>query len=240
MQDRSPATAESLSPTSEHYKRLWSEGERAMRTSACRPDSPPSEGDPRWGLSVVIPIDGEPRDRLLSELPGIRAACRTRHVHYAGDNLHCTVRSLEGYQETVPAEQVDYYAQQVAGAVADLPPLRLTLRGLSGSPGGVFACGYATSALPTLRNRLHQAARHRGALAVPGADADRVRDTAHVSMLVFQHPVVPEPALADYLAARRDLEYGGLDVTALALVRYRWRDSTIHMEELERVRLPGR
>jgi hypothetical protein len=235
MPDGPAAAIEADTSLDQTYARAWVEGAAAMRAGTCQPDTPPAEGDPRWGLSVVIGIDGEVRDRLATDLAAMRALCPDRHLVYLPEHLHCTVRSLEGYQDRVPAEQVDHYVEQLSTATADLPPLRLRVDGLGGSPGGVFALGYPTASLHTLRARLHEAACRTGPLSVAGSDARRVRNTAHVSMVVFGEPIRPEPRLADHVAERRDTTYGTVDVTALSLVRYRWADGTVRMRRLARI-----
>lgn len=207
------------------YRGTLAAAERALAAGTYHPDTPPVDGAPRWGISVVIRVDGPVRDRLARVLADLRALRRSPHLVYRPADLHCTVRSLEGHQRVIPPGRARRHADRIVEAAAGLPPLRLRVRGLGGSPGGLFACGYPTPALRTLRVRLGELAavdRATGAAGVPGGDADRIRDTAHVSLLVFAGPVVAEPELLGHLAAHQQTEFGVLDVGHLSVVRYDW------------------
>ncbi|MFJ8046265.1 2'-5' RNA ligase family protein [Kitasatospora sp. NPDC096147] len=221
-------------PLHAKYRDLSSAADRALRSAAHHPDPVPTDGDPRWGLSLVLRIEGEVRDALCAELAALAAARRAPHLVYAPEHLHSTVRSLEGFRDEVPPGLVDRYAALVREAVAGLPEIEIDFRGLGASEGGVFACGYAGPGLTELRERLRRA---RPASDRPGGDGDRVRDTAHVSLMVFRPPLVPEPGLADHVAARRDTAYGTVRVRSLSLVRYRPTADSAGLTELDRITL---
>ncbi|AUG80524.1 hypothetical protein CFP65_5842 [Kitasatospora sp. MMS16-BH015] len=229
-----PASPEALGET---YRSLWRVGERALREATHQPDGIPEHGSPRWGLSLVIRVTGAPREALAAELAVLAEHCAGPHLVYRPEDLHLTVRSVEGFADEVAEEHVDHYARQARRAVRGLGPLAVTLRGIGGSPGGLFACGYATPALQQLRHRLHADTPPGGYLGVPGGDARRIRDTAHASLVVYRPPVRPEAALADHVSAEADTEYGTLAVTALSLVRYRPTATRVAMEELARIGL---
>ncbi|BAJ27914.1 MULTISPECIES: hypothetical protein [Kitasatospora] len=225
-------------PLAEVYRELWRDGERALREASHQADGIPVHGSPRWGLSLVVRVDGAPGEALAAELAALAGLRSAPHLVYRPEHLHLTVRSVEGFADEVGERSVTHYADQARAAVQGLSGLAVTLRGLGGSPGGLFACGYPTPALRELRTRLHAAARSAGRPGVPGGDADRIRNTAHASLVVYRPPIVPEPALADHVAARAGTEFGTLAVTALSLVRYRPTATDVALEELARIGVP--
>jgi hypothetical protein len=217
------------------YDDLWSRTVVALRSASYHPQPVPAHGDPRWGLSVVVPIDGVVAQRLGCELRHLARLRNGGHIVYRPDSLHCTVRSLEGYQNHVAPAQVEEYVAQVRSAALSLAPLTLRLKGIGGSPAGLFARGYASPSLHELRLRLHRAAAVRGPLAVPSIDVQRVRNTAHVSLMVFRPPCRPEPALVGHVSDRTEVDYGELKVRELSLVAFEWTNGIIAVREFARV-----
>ncbi|BFU44726.1 2'-5' RNA ligase family protein [Krasilnikovia sp. MM14-A1004] len=219
------------------YERLWAAGDAALRSGTHVPDAIPVHGDPRWGLSVVLRIDGRSAERIVAELPGLAAAAAGPHLVYRAADLHCTIRSLEGFQDDVSQVQADRYADQLRRVSAGLGPLRVTFRGLGGAPGGIFVRGFPSAALWTLRERLHTDQLPHGPMAVPSVDVDRIRGTAHASLMVFRPPAVDETKLAEYVDARSSLPFGTVEAAGLSLVRYTPMPDAVSMQELARVPL---
>ncbi|WP_165449669.1 2'-5' RNA ligase family protein [Krasilnikovia cinnamomea] len=201
------------------------------------PDAIPVHGDPRWGLSVVLRVDDAVAERVAAELPGLADAGEAAHLVYRPEDLHCTIRSLEGFQDEVPQTQVDRYVDQLTRVAAGLGPVRVTYRGLGGAPGGVFVRGFPDAALWTLRERLHADQLPHGPFGVPSVDTGRIQATAHVSVVVFRPPAVDETKLAEYVGARTEQPFGTAEATSLSLVRYTPTASAVAMEELARVPL---
>lgn len=225
----------------EKYRRLRTSGDRLLRGGGYHADAIPSHGDPGWGLSVVIRIEGAVRTALGPELDRIAQLRRGGHLVYAPDHLHSTVRSLEGFQTEVSTGQVDHYVRPMRRAVAGLGPLAVEYRGLTGSERGILACGYPSDSLRMVRERLRQDYREdrSASSGVTGGDQDGIRDTAHTSLVVFREPAVEEPDLADYVQRRAEADLGRLEVRRLSLVRYRPTVDSVHLTELARVDLPG-
>lgn len=222
------------------YRAIGMSGQRALRDGTYVADPIPTPGDARWGLSFVLRIEGDVRSALRPELDALSALRRSPHLVYRPDHLHTTIRSLEGFHDHVAADQVEHFADQLRRAVRGLGQVRVAYSGLAGSPGGIFACGYPSQALGHLRERLHEAQLLSGPMAAPGSDAASIRDTAHVSLMVYRTPVVLEPALAEHLAAREHTPFGAMVVRALSLVRYRPTRDSVGLTELARIALPGR
>ncbi|MFC9123272.1 hypothetical protein ACFTXO_26315 [Streptomyces sp. NPDC057067] len=90
------------------FHAMWGDAEPALAEGTYNAGSLPRHGDPRWGLSLVGPIDGAIRDAIAQDLGPIAAALSPHHFTYLPGNLHSTVRSLEGYQDQVPQHQVAF------------------------------------------------------------------------------------------------------------------------------------
>uniref|UniRef100_A0AAU3H3X4 2'-5' RNA ligase family protein n=1 Tax=Streptomyces sp. NBC_01401 TaxID=2903854 RepID=A0AAU3H3X4_9ACTN len=221
------------------FRTMWGDAEAALAEGTYHADSVPRHGEPRWGLSLVVPIDGTIREAIAQDLSPIAAALSPHHFTYLPENLHSTVRSLEGYQGQVPQEQVDHYADLVETALKDCPPIEIELSGLSGSKGGLFVCGVPSAGLVRLRTRLHEAGAAEGPRAFASNDYTAMRDIAHVSVAVFQAPVVPEPSIADVVSARREKRYGTVRPTVLDLVRYDLAGGEITMSRLAGIGCTG-
>jgi hypothetical protein len=219
------------------YRSLWERTDDALRTATYDPDPQPAHGDARWGLSVVFPIDGFVLDALRPELDAMTRLRKSPHLVYAPDDLHSTVRSLEGFQDTVPAAQIEHYAEQLNRLTRGIGPIEVDYVGLSGTPSGIFVCGYPSPTLAELRERLHHDQLPTGPIGVRSVDAKRTRTTAHVSLVVFRPPLTDETNLAEYVSARAATRYGRLAVRSLSVVRYRPTADSVHMEELSRVAL---
>lgn len=214
------------------FRSMWGDAESALAEGAYNADPAPRHGDPRWGLSLVVPVDGAVRDAIAQDLGPIAAALSPHHFTYLPEHLHSTVRSLEGYQDQVPQEQVDHYADLVEAALEDCPPIEIELSGLGGSKGGLFVCGVPSDGLVRLRTRLHEAGAAAGPRAFVSNDYATMRDIAHVSVAVFRAPVVPEHAIAGVVSARRAKHYGTIRPAALDLVRYELAGGEITMSRL--------
>jgi hypothetical protein len=184
------------------YERLWAESSNCIVAGTYSPDPIPVQGDPRWGLSLVALVDWAAADMLAADLAGLAASLGSQHLVCTRGNLHLTIRSLEGFQNEVPDEQVQFYYEQTRLAVEDCGQLDVRLCGLGGSTGGIFVKGYPSAGVQNLRVRLDELAQSIGPQACRSNDYGAVRGTAHVSLAVFRAPATPEPRLADFVAAR--------------------------------------
>jgi 2'-5' RNA ligase len=216
----------------ERYDAMWNGARHHLSEGTYQGDRPPRDGDSRWGLSLVAKLTDEVAELLAEPLREVRRRQRGSHYVYPPDQLHVTVRSLEGYQRFIPAEVVDAYVAQIASLLSGLDSFKMAVRGLGATTAGVLARGHPDPTLGELRARLHEAARKSGPFQVPGADAERIRDIAHVSLNVLRPPGVPEPDLVALVEAARDVRYGSVHVAALSLVRYDWHVGSMTMTEV--------
>ncbi len=219
---------------------MWSKAREGLLTGSLVGDEAPAEGDPRWGLSLVAGVGGKVRVRLSRVLEEITACMRGGHFVYPVDYLHMTVRSLEGYQETVNPEVIRRYREQIENVLRHSKPFVVDVRGLSATGTGVFACGYGDAVLAELRANLHSAAIADGPFGVAGADAERVRDMAHVSLTVFRGIGEPEPELVALVDRARHQVFGTLRIAELSLVSYVWMDDALTMREIGKFDLAAR
>ncbi|WP_431036260.1 2'-5' RNA ligase family protein [Streptomyces sp. P6-2-1] len=237
MSEPMPRTADSWRTPglAAKFDAMWGDAEAALAEGTYRADPRPRHGDPRWGLSLVVPVRGAVGEAITRDLGPIAEALSPHHVTYLPENLHCTVRSLEGYQDEVPQDQVDHYADLVDTVLKSCPPIEIALRGLGGSRGGLFVCGVPGEGLVRLRTALHEAGAANGPRAFASNDYAAVRDIAHVSVAVFRTPVVPERSIAGVVSARRTKHYGTIRPSALDLVRYDLAGAEITMSRLATV-----
>ncbi len=218
------------------YAAMWKEAELALETGEYTPDTPPRHGEPRWGLSLVALVDGDVRARIEDDLMPISEALGTHHFVYSPENLHMTVRSLEGYQDEISEEQVEFYAEQATRALGASPAVEVVCRGLGGSRGGLFVRGYPSESLIHVRTVLHDCAERLGPRSFVSNDYRAMRDTAHISLAVFQEPAVPEPRIARVITERADKDYGVLRPASLALVGYTIAGGAITVNQIRTVR----
>lgn len=217
-----------------HYAREWDEGSKAFRDGTFHPDPVPRDGEPRFGLSFVVRAEGPFAERIAAESAAIASLCHGTHLNYVPRDLHMTVRSVEGFQDTVPQHQIDHYLGQFKRATQGLGPIEASFRGLGGSRGGLYVRGFPNAALLELRRRLRDARVPFGNLGPTGGDGDRYRDNAHVSLLVPREPV-PEPEVADYVDTRTDVDFGAISGNAVSLVVWRPDLRAANIEEIERL-----
>lgn len=221
----------------QEYERLWRVGRAALIHGTYRCDERPTDGTRRWGLSAVFELP-EPMCGLLErELETIRERSGNAHLYYQPNNFHITIRTLEGYRTFIPPEHVDHYVRQAKEAADGLVP-QIRLRGLCASDGGIFACGYANSDVDLMRRRLAIAAESYRSVGPPGVDDRRIRNTLHVSLMVFvgRRPAAL-PALAQSISERRTADFGSFAPRALRLVSYEWTADTVRMNQLASIPL---
>ncbi len=96
--------------------------------------------------------------------------------------------------------------------------------------------GYPNDSLMRVQTVLHECAERVGPQSFVSNNYRMMRDTAHISLAVFQEPAVPEPRLAQVITERIDKDYGALRPTSLALVGYTIADGAITVNQLRTVR----
>lgn len=140
---------------------------------------------------------------------------------YGSDDVHITVRSLEGFRGG-PLSQArrDELCAYVEASLAGASPFSLSMKGLAGGGDTVFACGYPNPELALLRDALHGRRDLIAGTGPAGPDASRVRDTAHASLMVFRDQAVAEPKVAGLLDDLHDVDLGDECVNELVLAEF--------------------
>ncbi|WP_123681047.1 hypothetical protein [Curtobacterium sp. PhB115] len=212
----------------EKYDTLWAAAHPRFEAGDLQPDREPVEGDPRWGISLVLLPPDRTARTLADAAEELGAAYDGAHHVYGEADLHLTVTSLEPYSSGADPSTIEHYVR-VVEASRDLLDVRVRLVGLGGSAAGVFVQGFDDDTLRPLRARMRAAAGdlHDGT-APPMAF---VRDTAHISLSVHRQ-ATPEPAAARLVEGLRRRDFGTMDGGRIALVCYRPRGGSMGIEVL--------
>jgi 2'-5' RNA ligase len=213
----------------------------ALRRNAVRPEPLPQPGDRRWGLSAILrPAPSSPAvSRAASIAEQIAAVAGQHHVLYGLEDLHVTVRSLEGFRVFEPGDDVvARYIDVVAREIRSMRPLPIHFDGVAPTLSGVIALSSTGSPkLSALRERLH---RDLAALApVPGPEARRPRRRTHMSLVLFTGPLADAEATAATLADLGDVDLGVARFDRLELVRYERTEQTVRIVPLWAAQLDG-
>lgn len=214
------------------YDVLWDQARRSLHEGTLRVDHAPVDGDPRWGLSLVLlppPHAAASVSAAAAELGSLYDGMH--HVYNAAD-LHLTVTSLEPYRDEIAQTTIEHYVDAVERH-RDLLHVHVQLVGLGGSPSGMFVQGFDDDTLAPIRRHMRQTAAdlHDG-VAPPMAF---VRDTSHISISVHRQ-AVPEPSAADYIQQHRRTQFGDMAEATVALARYRASKDSMSIEVLHTVR----
>lgn len=214
------------------YDVLWDEARRSLHEGTLRVDHAPVDGDPRWGLSLVLLPPADVAESMSAAAAALgRLYGGTHHVYSAAD-LHLTVMSLEPYRDEISQATIKHYVDAVE-RLRDLLHVSVRLVGLGGSSSGVFVQGFDDDTLVPIRRQMRETAAdlHDG-VAPPMAF---VRDTSHISISVHRE-AVPEPSVVDYVQQHRRTRFGDMAEATVALARYRASKESMKLEVLHTVR----
>ncbi|WP_281883667.1 2'-5' RNA ligase family protein [Agromyces rhizosphaerae] len=207
-------------PLTALHRRIHESAAEAVRAGRPAVDPVPVDGDARWGLSLVALPDADTRAALQAAAAGLASTTANPHVAYDAGDLHMTVRSLEGFADEVPEAVIDRYCERLTSALRGVGPLTVRFEGMFLTSTGVVACGHPDPVLPLARERLAADAAAHGWNQVRGGDAARIRDTAHVSLMVFRDAAARDDRLVDHVEASHGTALGTMTVDRLALVTY--------------------
>ncbi|WP_165932465.1 hypothetical protein [Curtobacterium sp. PhB191] len=201
----------------EEYDVLWERARQRLRVGDLQLDREPVDGDPRWGLSLVLLPPRPLAQRIAGVADELAAAYDgTQHV-YGVEDVHLTITSLEPYRDRIDRATLEHYIDVVEDSRGALDH-RVRLDGLGGSAAGVFVQGFDDDTLRPIRVRMREAASalHGGA-APPMAF---IRNTAHLSISVHRE-ASREAAVVRHVDRSRHQELGEMHGARVALVRYR-------------------
>jgi len=198
------------------YDDIW----RASRPHYLRRDvvveDIPIEGSARWGISAVLRPS-------------------TVHVFYGPEDLHVTVRSIEGYREAVSRgdHRVSLYERVLRRALEHLGPVTVEFAGLTASRSSVLLQGWPVASLQDFRNRLYDMLSEVGAI-VSGPELSRssIRKTCHATLALIGGPLEAPERFVEFIDAHRATYYGRITFRQLELVRYHRTAAQVAVESL--------
>lgn len=240
----SPAGAPAVAPAVKHdrdmyqeiFDRLHESGRDAVRTRRHIRDTPPVEGGPRYGMSVVL----RPSAALAARLDAMTAEA----LALAGDqhwstgavaSVHFTLRTLEPYRDQVSSNDaaVQRYATALRRAAEHVGPAGMTVTGLALTPRSVMACAAPLNAAAD-----ELATRFGAMLGDDGwYEADVHRDIWYANLVHFTGPVADPSGLIDWVSARRRLAVGDTKMDTAEVAAWRHTATGMAPERLAAVRL---
>jgi hypothetical protein len=216
------------------YQRMWESARDTLATGMVNVDPPPVDGGTRWGVSLILQPAEEIATALLAEVMRLRAYLGSNHIFYGADNLHTTVRTIEGYRDQVPADDASIatYVELAQQLGQRFLPFTIDYCGLTANAGSILAQGWPHDAnIQTFRRAMHESLAERG-LVRPGPELRGPRRAAHATLLLFSGPIDRPEALVRYVEASRDKHVGTSTVDALQVVRYRRTEDSFTTEAL--------
>lgn len=218
------------------YAEFLSGGRKALLDGHATHDLPLKEGSARWGLATILRPRGAVLDRLATLAKSAALAIGPGHWTHGRDALHFTLRSLERFRQKVPADDPARlaYAAAVREATADLPPVRMELRGVTPHAGGVMVFGYPLDdTVWTLQRRYASALRTRGA----GDFESWTRDRWYVSLIHFTRPPTDPKQVVAWCDEHTDLPLGTTEIDTVDLVQAIQSGDRIQLRTLEQATL---
>jgi hypothetical protein len=216
------------------FDRLFERGRDAVLRSEHARDTPPADGDERWGISVVFRPDPEVAAALDAAAGEAMAYCGPGHWPTgAVVASHFTVRSLEGYRDPVPDGDaaVARYAAAVARAAARRPgPVRLAMTGVTLTPTSVMCSAEPVDAAAG------ELATALGEELGPDGwhEADFNRDIWYANLVHFTGPIADPEGLVGWAADRRRRGFGETKITEIELMRWAYDGRQVVPVELAR------
>ncbi len=204
------------------YDRIWSGARDKALANNMACDLPPDIGETRWGLSLILRVPFLPG--IAEICPSLIERAGTGHFCYDSSNFHMTLRSIEGYRGDIPGgdQRALLYAERVAGVLPELRGLSIDLKGLTCGNSSVLVQGWPSIGLQAFRVALFRALEGIE-ISVPGGEisAERVRNTAHASLLLLNAPLADPAGFADFIDQNRDRNFGAFTPEVAELVFYR-------------------
>ncbi|MFC4072849.1 hypothetical protein [Actinoplanes subglobosus] len=218
--------------------RLFVDGQAAVSAGKHGIQTPPVEGAPRWGLSVLLrpdPASAENLARTAHEAASIAGG--RQWITGAKDSVHLTMRTLEPWRETIASDDVlmNRYAHALAVAAAQVGPLRFDVVGLTLTPGSVMA-----HAVPVDEQADRLADAYTSALGENGWYENNrgiLRDFWYLNLLHFADAIQHPEQLITWITERRDHDIATVVVDEVQLVQWRYSGSGMHPVPVTTARL---
>jgi 2'-5' RNA ligase len=226
---------------SDGYEELWTQNLPAFRRNEIHPEPDPVPGDSRWGVSALLRASiSEPLRSLARAAQEIGQAAGDHQVVYGVQDLHVTVRSIEGFREDITPDDpaVERYAQIIEEEVLGDRAFPIRFRGVAPTRSGVIAPGFpADRALQRLRERLHP--RLAAEAIVTGPESRAPRRLVHASLLLFTDALADPTRTVATLESYRSSDFGIVIFDRIDLVRYERTPTEVRIHRLRRIVIPG-
>lgn len=222
------------------FGRLFAEGRAALLAATHQVQFAPADGDPRWGVSVILRPDSDATADI--ERVARAAAAVVGPAHWLPGHAatsHLTVRArLEPYRGAIPDDDplAARYAAALHEAASDPSPMSFTLTGLTLTPVSVMAC--ATPTGPAADELADAFADQLMAAGLP--DIGRPADIWYVNLVYFTGRPRDAAALVDWVADRRGTAITDLRVTEIQLARWRYVGDGMAPVPLVSIKVPER
>ena len=204
------------------FDRLFDRGSEAVLGGTHQFDSPPADGDARWGISVNFRPDPSLSDltaRLSTDVLDVAGA-----DHWptgSNDAAHLTVRALEQHRSPIPNndDAVVRYSRALRRAVDRCPgSVRFAFTGLTLTPTSVMAC------VEPLDAAADDFAAALGEELGPDGwyENEFNRNIWYANLVHFTGPIADPRGLVEWVRARRlgDLEVNHFAASAVELIRW--------------------
>jgi len=204
-------------PYSDMFDRLFRDSRPAVLAGRHHCETPPVEGGPRFGLSVVLRPDAQTAQRLQEV--GAEAQVAAGGGHWPSgdaDLVHFTVRTLEPHRAAVPRDDVALAHYVTALQRAGRGPIRLRLHGLTLTTTGVMVC--ATPQDDAANGFAWALADELGADG--WFEAGIQREIWYAMVLHFAAPIRSPRRLVDWVTARRRLDLGETTIRTAQLCQW--------------------
>jgi hypothetical protein len=204
------------------YERMWVQFQSDMADGKSKIDLPPSSGDLRWGVSLVLRLAHAKKlvDNLSKEVEMMTPLVGSNQLFYGEDTFHTTVRSIEAYRELeTDDEKILRYKQILNVLSKEFGSIIICYVGLTAGGATIMAQGWPTDdTLYRLRCRFDSELKKEHLQG--GLEKVSLRKTAHSSLIVLTEMIQAPSKLLFYISDNRKKQYGYSRASKIELVRY--------------------
>lgn len=223
------------------YEELWSEAVTALELGRPKIDVHLTDkrNDRRRGVSLIIRLPPPVQERIKQFLDELALNFPGQYF-YQAEELHVTVVTLISATEQWEEEfrDVGAFRGMVEEVLSHHPPFKLEFRGVTAAPNAVMIQGFTTdNTLENIRAELRRVFVERG---FPNRlDRRYPNKAAHVTAMRFCEANSDWNHLINVLKARRQTDFGDMQVETLQLILGDWYASTGTVRILGEYRLLG-
>ena len=214
-----------MSVYSSRFDDLFSAAVPTVMSGEHNRETPPTSG-PRWPVSVVAPLPAPVESALDEFTQQVAAIAGADHFQTGrAGSAHVTLRGLERFRaDARPDDPVIARYRSAMARAAATEPVPLQLTGFTLTSGGVLA-----QLEPSDERYWKLLQRLRIELGADGwCEGEWQRDIVYASLLHFAGDIADPAALIDWVKDRRRIDPVTVELSAMLLVRYTYRESVDH------------